>query len=95
MPFRRWLASRGIQHPGAYSMVMLALGVVVCMAVSVWISVQASNRALEREREQRNAARQATCMVVRRMIEVYSDPTTPTGVNAQGAWTDLGRIFHC
>lgn len=106
MPFRRWFAARGVGHPAAYSMAVLALGVVVCMGVAVLISVQASDRAvraerfarveaLDRERAAREEARMATCLVIGRMIDVYSDPSTPTGVAAREAWTDLGRIFHC
>lgn len=61
------------------------------------ISVVLANQSLDRERAQRESARRATCLVVQRMIDVYSDPTpiTETGQNAAQAWRDLGLRFGC
>lgn len=99
MPLRKFFAQRGVSHPAAYSMAVLALGMIVCMTIAVGISVQASNRALRaeqaRERAADERARHATCVVVDQMKEAYADPTTPTGVKAGKAWDSLGVIFQC
>lgn len=110
MPLRHLFAARGARHPVAYSMLTLALGMVACMAIGVWVSISASNRAIHQnevqeqrqeeldrlqEQAQNEKAKQATCLVVRRMIQVYDDPSTPTGREAQQAWISLGSIFRC
>lgn len=90
MPLRRWFARRGARHPAAYSNAVLALGVLMCMIIAVTVSVQMAERSRERNRA-------ATCLVIRSMIVVYSepDPVTETGRNAAQAWTDLGVRFGC
>jgi hypothetical protein len=101
MPFRRWFAERGAHHPVVYSMLTLAGGMLVCMVIAVGISVQASNRAIDRSIAQERAAREqqraAACVLIDTMIEVYSQPTPPTitGRKARDAWKDLGVIFNC
>ena len=90
MALRRWFTERGVSHPGAYSSAVLALGVLMCMIIAVTVSVQVTERSRERNRA-------ATCLVIKRMIVVYSEPTpvTETGRNAAQAWTDLGVRFGC
>jgi hypothetical protein len=48
MPFRQWFASRGAHHPFAYSMITLAGGMLVCMVISVSVSVANTDRAVKR-----------------------------------------------
>jgi hypothetical protein len=97
MPFRRWFAERGANHPVAYSMLTLALGMVVCMAIAVGISVQATKRAVAQERMSREQQRGAACTVINRINEAYTEdpPVTKAGVNVAAAWRDLGRTFNC
>jgi predicted histidine transporter YuiF (NhaC family) len=86
MPFRRYFEQRGAHHPVAYSMAVLALGMIVCMTIAVAISVQASNRAIEqglaREREiqretlvarqlQSERTRAIVCTVITAQAAVY------------------------
>lgn len=76
-------------------------GMLVSMVIAVAISVEASNRAvassIERQRASSEGARLAFCAVVRRMVEVYSDPVPvgETGRNAREAWSELRAIFRC
>lgn len=108
MPFRNYFARRGAKHPVAYSNAVLALGVLVCMIIAVTIPIQMNARADARaaaEKRQadaraqqaRDQGRRATCMLIDRMIKVYSEPepSTETGRNAAKAWADLGLTFHC
>jgi glucose dehydrogenase len=92
MPFRRWFTERGADHPAAYSMLTLALGMVVCMVIAVSVSISASNRntreslARERAADARAdekaqavaaAARAAFCLVFERIDQAYQiDPPT-------------------
>jgi hypothetical protein len=105
-PFRRYFADRGSNHPVAYSILTLALGALACMAISVVISVTASNRAI-RQNEAQEAGdraraavaaernRMAVCLLIDKMSAVYKDPSTPTGEAAGRAWRDLHVIFRC
>lgn len=93
MPLQKWMTEHG--HPGWYSWLVVIGGALTSMVVAVGISITINDRALERERAQREQARMATCLVVRRMVDVYADPSTETGEKARKAWADLGLIFRC
>lgn len=101
MPFRRYFAARGADHPLVYSMLVLVLGMLVAMYIAVRISVQASDRAIRQNREQERVAQEkariAACVVIDRMVKVYTDPTPPTitGRQARDAWMSLGVINRC
>lgn len=109
MPFRKFFADRGSDHPVAYSILTLAAGAIACMVISVIISVSASNRAIRQneaqeaqERARASVAaernRQAVCLLIDKMSAVYNVETTPpseTGRAAGLAWKDLHRIFRC
>ena len=90
MPFRRWFAQRGTDHPVAYSIALLAGGMFVSMLVAVFISVAASNRAL-RESEQRS------CAALRAELEAYTEtpPTTAAGRNIMRAKLEQYRVQRC
>jgi nitrate reductase cytochrome c-type subunit len=107
MPFRRWFAERGAGHPAAYSLLVLALGMVVCMAAAVAVSNANTNRALARmvesEKRQeaedaaaREASRAASCRVIAVMAEAYvkDPPPVPseTYENVSKAWADLAKF---
>jgi hypothetical protein len=105
-PLQKWMSDHG--HPGWYSWLVVIGGALVSMLISITVSVTLGKQQLERERQQeiqaakqaaagREAARNATCLVIRTMAEVYGDPepTTATGRKAATAWADLGRIFGC
>lgn len=101
MPLRGWFAKRGANHPVAYSMLTLSLGMVVCMIIAVVISVQASNRAIRQniaqERAAQEEAKRATCEVIVKVSAAYQEdpPVTAAGKNAAAAWRELGRNFNC
>jgi hypothetical protein len=109
MPFRKFYAGRGSNHPVAYSILTLAVGALACMVISVTISVTASNKAIrqneaqEAEEAQRAAAlaersKQAVCLLISKMSAVYNDETAPateTGRAAGLAWQELHKIFRC
>jgi hypothetical protein len=95
-------------HPGWYSWLVVVGGALVSMLTAVSISVSLGNQQREREREreaaeaqrasvQRELNRAATCLVIRTMADVYSDPApiTVTGEKAALAWRKLGQTFGC
>jgi hypothetical protein len=104
MPLQKWMTEHG--HPGWYSWLVVIGGALTSALMAVTISITVNARtfereraqqrsALERERVQNEQARLATCLVIRRMVDVYADPSTETGQKAATAWEDLGRIFQC
>lgn len=101
MPLRRYFAARGVKHPGAYSNLVLALGVLACMAIAVGVSVQASNRAVRQGLAQERAAEEktkaATCLVIQRINNAYESepPSTPAGREVAEAWRLLAPTFQC
>lgn len=60
-PFRKILAEHGVRHPAAYSILIVIAGMLVCMVTAVVISVQASNKAIDRalQVERQNRADEA------------------------------------
>lgn len=80
-----------------YSAVTLAVGCFASMAIAVGTSVSLGNRAIERERENRENARAATCLVINRITEAYKidTPTSEAGKNVAAAWSDLALAFGC
>lgn len=48
MPLRRWFAQRGSDHPAAYSILTLALGMIVSMGIAVGVSNANTDRAVKR-----------------------------------------------
>lgn len=103
-PLQKWMTEHG--HPGWYSWLVVLGGAFTSMLVAVGISVSLNNRALARDRAQDQAVAEAkaieqerallaSCLVIRRMQAVYSDPETETGRDAAVAWKDLGKIFGC
>jgi hypothetical protein len=97
MPFRRWYAEHGAKHPTAYSMLTLAVGMLACMAIAVLISVQASDRAIERDRQSRQEARKASCLLINQINNAYKEdpPVSTAGKNVAEAWTRVARAFGC
>jgi hypothetical protein len=93
VPLQKWMTEHG--HPGWYSWLVVIGGCLVSMVVGSTISIAVNDRALERERAQREEARAATCLVIRQMENVYADPSTETGEKARAAWASLGRTFGC
>jgi sensor domain CHASE-containing protein len=92
MPFRRYFERKGMRHPIAYNRLTMALAIVACMAISIVVSVQAS----ERSRQESDArARSAVCAVADRMVKVYASPETQTGREAGQAWQTLRMLFRC
>ena len=73
---------------------------VVSVVLSVVISVNASNRAIDSDRRARAQAaaesRKATCMLVAAQDAVYSEtpPSTKLGRDVAAAWHDL-RTRYC
>jgi hypothetical protein len=92
MPFRRYFERKGMRHPVAYNRLTLALAIVACMAISIVVSVQASERARQESDER---SRAAVCAVANRMVQVYSSPETQTGRDAGEAWQTLRMLFRC
>jgi hypothetical protein len=92
-PFRHVLAAHGVRHPAAYSILIVIAGMLVCMVTAVGISVQASNKAIDRalqvqhEQEARaaqlEAQRQAenkaaSCAFIKTISDAYKkDPPNP------------------
>lgn len=104
MPLQKWMTEHG--HPGWYSWLVVLGGSLVSMMVAVGISVSLNNQAIERERQAqaqeaeranvlREASREASCLTIRTMADVYADPSTETGEKARAAWISLGRTFGC
>lgn len=95
MPLQKWMTEHG--HPGWYSWFVVIGGALTSSIVAIGIAVTLNNRAIEQDRADRETARDATCLVIRTMVRVYSDPTpvTETGQNAARAWITLGRTFGC
>lgn len=56
MPFRRYFEDRGAHHPVAYSMAVLALGMITCMAITAGFSIQASKGAIQQSLAQERRA---------------------------------------
>ena len=84
MPLRKWMSEHG--HPGWYSWLVVIGGCLASMIVSVSISVQMNERALQRDGRQR-AERQAegrrvACQVIVRMRNAYA---------AMLNWVSAGR----
>lgn len=80
------------------------------MGISVMISVQASQTAIERSQDQeRRAAVQAeaerarqradslgiVCNVITAQAAVYDEAITPVGADAARAWRVLASTYHC
>lgn len=84
-----------VSRLGLYRWAALLLSTLGASGLALLVSVHLSGEALKREQQQREQARQATCLVVKRMINVYSDPSTETGRNAAVAWRGLGVQFRC
>ena len=101
MPFRRYFQDRGISHPVFYSMLTLAAAMFACMAIAVWVSISASNRALDQSESQQRGEdeknRAATCNVVAKINDAYKiePPVTAAGQNVAEAWADLSRSLRC
>lgn len=75
-PFRRILKSGQVKHPVGYSLLLLAVGMLVCMLTAVTISIEASNRAIrEAERGQ--------CESLQADVDAYREepPVTKSGRN--------------
>jgi hypothetical protein len=47
-PFRRILADHGVRHPAAYSILIVIAGMLVSMFTAVYVSIQASDKAIDR-----------------------------------------------
>jgi hypothetical protein len=92
MPLRHIYAKLGAKHPVAYSNFTLAMGVVACMFIACWVSV---NVALHAEDSSRARSRRSVCTVVVRMADVYRNADTPTGAKAKQAWDDMSREYGC
>ncbi len=99
MPLRKWMSEHG--HPGWYSWLVVIGGCLASMIVSVSISVQMNERALQRDGRQR-AERQAegrrvACQVIVRMRNAYAEQEklTPAGQDVERAWGDLARLYQC
>jgi hypothetical protein len=92
MPLRHLFTKLGVKHPVAYSNFTLAMGVLACMFIACWVSV---NVALHAEDAGRARSRVTACAVAVRMAEVYRGADTPTGKQAKAAWDDMAREFSC
>lgn len=99
MPLREWMTEHG--HPGWYSWLVVIAGCLASMIVSVSISVQMNERALERDRQQRTD-RQAeglrvACEVITRMRDAYDrqDNLTRAGRDVAKAWADMAKLYRC
>lgn len=90
MPFRRFYAARGVEHPLVYSMATLALGMLVCMIIAVTISVQASNRAI-RESEQ------GQCDTLQADVDAYTEapPATKAGIRQMQSKMERLKQLQC
>lgn len=97
MPFRQFYRDRGSNHPVAYSILTLALGMLACMAISVIISVSLFRQSLQRERDALESNRRATCAVINAQAEAFraSEPVTDAGKRAAEAWENLAVRFNC
>lgn len=94
-PLQKWMTDHG--HPGWYSWLVVIGGALTSSLLAVAIAVTLNDRAIERDRADREQARRASCLLIHTMIDVYTDPTpaTETGRRAAKAWEDLGRKFGC
>lgn len=76
MPFRKFFADRGANHPAAYSILTLVAGVLAAMIITMCVSVQASEKA-------RRDGDRLLCAAIASDVQAYVEtpPTTPAGVN--------------
>lgn len=71
------------------------------MAVSVSVSVQMNQRALERDHQQRLEQQQqglrVACEVIGRMRDAYAqqDNLTQAGRDVARAWADMAKLYRC
>jgi hypothetical protein len=104
MPLKRWFIAHGL--PAWYSWLTVVVLTVLSNLLTLLVVLNLSSNAVENERRARETAaaearqsgevsRRALCTVIKTQEEVFTSPSTPTGLKAADAWRDLGRIFRC
>ena len=99
MPLREWMSEHG--RPGWYSWLVVIAGSLVSMIVSVSVSVQMNERALERDRQQRTERQveglRVACEVIIRMRDAYAgqENLTQAGRDVSKAWADMAKLYQC
>jgi heme exporter protein D len=89
------------KHPGWYSWLAVLAGCLASMIVSVTVSVQMNQRALERDRQQRleqqSAGLAVACEVIVRMRDAYDrqENLTQAGRDVARAWADMAKLYRC
>jgi hypothetical protein len=70
-------------HPTWWSWVVVIGGCLTTLLISVVISVQTNQRAIDREREARLASELEFCSLLKLFDDSYREvpPNTPTGIN--------------
>ena len=99
LPLRAWMSERG--HPCWYSWLVVVAGCLVSMIVSISVSIQMNERALERDRQQRveqqAGGRRVACEVIVRMRDAYDkqENLTQAGRDVAKAWADMAKLYQC
>jgi len=104
MPLRRWFSDHGL--PAWYSWLAVVGLTVLSNLLTLVVVLNLSDNAVENERIARETAaaeaqaaaersRRGLCTVIKTQEEVFSTPSSPTGLKAREAWHDLGNIFRC
>jgi len=85
--------------PGWWSWVVLVLFTAVNIALTITVTSNLSQRAIDADRKARAEAsaqsRSIVCLVVTTQENVFSEATSEVGKKAARAWHDLGELFHC
>jgi|ERR1044072_8105224 hypothetical protein len=103
-PLRRWFKEHHL--PSWYSWLVVVGMSSASIGLSVILSINMTERAVQAERDARLAAargsedmRRATCFVVASMDDAYSDPatpiTSPVGRQVAQAWHNLRLLLKC
>ena len=90
MPFRYFFRRAGVEHPVGYSLLLLAAGMIVCMAAAVTISVRASDKAIR-------ASERRQCESVAADLAAYREapPQTEAGRAQLRSKENLFRAWGC
>lgn len=82
---------------GVYAWVALLLSSITLPVLSLVISLQLNDRAIERERTARLASEQAICAIVVAQSDAYRQhpPTTLTGRTVAAKMAALRSAYHC
>jgi hypothetical protein len=94
-PLRKVMTSHGL--PGWYAWVIVLVTMILLSGGSMALSIRSAKRAIEADRQSREATRQATCAVVSAQREAFREvpPVTQAGKKAAESWERLSRQLRC